>query len=363
MTDDKGSSDDPAARSPLTPASAGLTPGSARSLRHRRSPENGGSAGPDVSAVAAPVSPSESSFAEIRFKGARKDYFSYAGLDLSEKALVVVEAERGFDVGRVTALGAVAERKCSSSGGCATPTPEQRVLRLANDQEKASIPELRAEEEVVCRRARKMAVERDLDMKIFDAEWRFDRRKLFLYFTAPRRVDFRSFLPELGRAFKTRVRLEHLGVREEAKQIGGVGRCGRELCCSTWLPSLRRVTMSVARDQGLALNPDAISGCCGRLMCCLLYEHSSYVEARRRFPRRGRVLAIEGGRATVVKTDIFREIVWLEDERGERRQVGLGDLEELMRLAAASSAKVERTGPSGLIRPHGRDDRRRGRRR
>ena len=269
-------------------------------------------------------------FAEVSFKGARKGYFGSRGIDLSTGDRVIVEAEGGWDLGRVTALGAVAERKCSTSTGCATPTPELDVIRLATKNDVAKLPELRADDERVCRRAREMALESGLEMKFSDAEWRFDRRYLILYFTAPRRVDFRRFLPELARTFRARVRLEHLTAREEAKQLGGVGRCGREQCCSTWMTSFRKVTVAVARDQDLSLNPEQISGNCGRLMCCLLHEHSSYVEARRRFPRKGRVLALADGRERVVDIDIFKEEVWLKNDDGDRRMVTLGDLQKEM---------------------------------
>lgn len=289
-------------------------------------------------------------FAEVRFKGARKGYYAFRGLELADGVHVTVEAEGGFDLGRVSALGAVAERKCSSSGGCATPTPELEVLRIATGDEVATLAGLRADEENVRRRARQMASQRGLAMKFFDAEWRFDRRYLILHFTAPKRVDFRSFLPELARTFRARVRLEHVTPREEARQLGGIGRCGRELCCSTWMPTFRKVTVSAARDQGLSLNPEQISGCCGRLMCCLLHEHSAYVEARRRFPREGRVLKLANGPEEVVKVDIPRESVWLRSSEGERRCVTLVQLEEELTGDASPEPRhvPERSRPQGV---------------
>jgi len=266
------------------------------------------------------------SFVEIRFKGTRRDYFTTRGLDINPGAHVMVEADRGEDLGEVTALGSLAERKCSSSGGCDTPTPEKRVLRLAEPAEVHRLADLRSDEERVREEARALVARHGLKMKVTEAEWQFDRKKLILYFTADRRVDFRELVRDLARAFRTRIELRQIGVRDEAALLGGVGRCGRELCCSTWLPELKPVSLQLAKDQRLSLNPAQISGCCGRLMCCLMYEHQTYVEARRRFPREGRTLRTSLGQEKVVSVDIWRERVVLRDQEGERRSVTLAEL-------------------------------------
>lgn len=262
-------------------------------------------------------------FAEVRFKGTRKAYYTYADVELAPGVPVVVEAERGEDLGKVSALGAVAERKCSSSGGCATPTPDRRVLRVADERELAKAMALRGEEDRVRGEARSIVERHGLKMKVTEAEWQFDRNKLLLYFTADRRVDFRELVRDLARTFRTRIELRQIGVRDEAALLGGVGRCGRELCCSTWLPELRPVSLQLAKDQRLSLNPAQISGCCGRLMCCLMYEHRSYVEARRRFPREGKSLRTSRGEERVVSVDIWRNTVLLRDQEGERRTLTL----------------------------------------
>ena len=268
----------------------------------------------------------DTGFAEVRFKGTRKEYFSYAGMDLSPGSHVVVEAERGTDLGEVSAVGAVAERKCSSSGGCATPTPAFHVLRLASSQEVAQRTLLREDEHRVRERTRAMVAKHELKMKVTEAEWQFDRAKLFIYFTAEKRVDFRQLVRDLARTFRTRIELKQIGVRDEAALLGGVGRCGRELCCSTWLPELKPVSLQLAKDQRLSLNPAQISGCCGRLMCCLMYEHRTYVEARRRFPREGRLLRTSRGEEKVMAVDIWRDTVSLKGEDGERRLLSLEQL-------------------------------------
>lgn len=269
------------------------------------------------------------SFVEIQFKGTRRDYYSNRGVDLRPGTFVVVEADRGEDLGEITALGSIAERKCATaSGGCAAPAPEKRVLRLAEATEVDRLAELRADEERVRGEAGDLVARHGLKMKITEAEWQFDRKKLIIYFTAERRVDFRELVRDLARTFRTRIELRQIGVRDEAALLGGVGRCGRELCCSTWLPELKPVSLQLAKDQRLSLNPAQISGCCGRLMCCLMYEHTTYVEARRRFPKEGKSLRTPAGMEKVVSVDIWTDQVTLKDGEGNRRSVTLRALRE-----------------------------------
>ncbi len=265
-------------------------------------------------------------FAEVRFKGTRRGYFSYEALDIAPGTQVIVEADRGEDLGEITALGSIAERKCSSSGGCATPLPEMRVLRVAHDSESDQLAELRDDEICVRTETCELVERHELNMKVTEAEWQFDKSKLIIYFTAERRVDFRELVRDLARTFRTRIELRQIGVRDEAALLGGVGRCGRELCCSTWLPALKTVSLQLAKDQSLSLNPAQISGCCGRLMCCLMYEHNTYVEARRRFPREGKILRTSLGEEKVVGVDILRETVTLRSAEGEYRTASLEDL-------------------------------------
>ncbi len=271
-----------------------------------------------------------SGFAEVSFKGTRRGYFRFDALDLSPGDRVIVQSDRGEDLGRVTALGSIAERKCSSSGGCATPTPTLRVIRRAGPEE-VSRARHKAEDERRARlETRKHVARHGLKMKVTETEWQFDRRKLIIYFTAEKRVDFRALVRDLARAFRTRIELKQIGVRDEAALLGGVGRCGRELCCSTWLPELRPVSLQLAKDQSLSLNPAQISGCCGRLMCCLMYEHQSYVDARRRFPREGRRIRTAHGYQRVVSVNIFKETITLRSDDGKQRVVSVADLKKEM---------------------------------
>jgi len=267
-------------------------------------------------------------FVEVRFKGSRKEYFSYENLDLTTGERVIVEADQGEDLGEISALGTIAERKCSSSSGCATPLPEKRVLRCAERADTVRLAELREDENRVRTKARKLVESHKLKMKVTEAEWRFDKNKLMFYFTADRRVDFRRLVRDLARTFRTRIELRQIGAREESALLGGVGRCGRELCCATWLPALKPVSLQIAKDQDLSLNPTQISGCCGRLMCCLMFEHKTYVEARRRFPREGKTLSTSLGEEHVVEVDIWKETITLRSLDGASRTVSLPALKD-----------------------------------
>jgi cell fate regulator YaaT (PSP1 superfamily) len=181
-----------------------------------------------------------------------------------------------------------------------------------------------------------------LKMKVSDAEWQWDRNKLTVYFTAERRVDFRNLVRDLARTFRARIELRQIGVRDEAAQLGGVGRCGRQLCCSTWLREIKPISLQLAKDQSLSLNPQQISGTCGRLMCCLTYEHDAYLAARKRFPREGKTVRTSVGAERVVNIDIWRDLVTLQDENRQRRTLELELLKQ--EIQAAPPAPRDRDG-------------------
>jgi len=193
--------------------------------------------------------------------------------------------------------------------------------------------------------ARRKAMEKvrahTLVMKVSDAEWQWDRRKLTFYFTAEKRVDFRSLVRDLAAVFRTRIELKQIGVRDEAKRLTGVGRCGREYCSASWLPDLRPVNLQIAKDQRLSLNPSQISGACGRLMCCLRYEHDFYVQARKRFPKEGRILVTVRGEEKVIANDIFRERVTLRSSEGDIRVVPVAELGRELRQPAPFALDVD----------------------
>jgi len=273
---------------------------------------------------------------EVRFKGNRKEYFTWSSAEpLALHDAVIVEVERGEDFGRVSALGAVAAQKCAGCQGCslaasaapaAPVSPERRILRRGTGDDIRLADQLHGEEEEVRRKVIERVQRHGLPMKVSDAEWQWDRKKLTVYFTAEQRVDFRALVRDLASQFHSRIELRQIGARDEAKRLDGVGRCGRRYCCSSWLPELRPVSLSLAKDQHLSLNPSQISGGCGRLLCCLRYEHDFYVQTRKRFPKEGKVLKTAVGLERVLAVDIFREQVTLRTEAGDARVVSLEQL-------------------------------------
>ena len=221
--------------------------------------------------------------------------------------------------------------------------PRPKVARRASPEEINQHKEIRREEDEVRRKVIDRVKSYELGMRISDAEWQWDRNRLTLYFTAERRVDFRKLVRELAGAFRTRIELRQIGVRDEAARLGGIGRCGREFCCSTWLTEPGPVNLALAKDQHLSLNPSQISGGCGRLLCCLKYEHEFYVASRKRYPKEGKNVRTMLGLEKVVAVDIFRERVSLRSEEHGPRTIPVLDLRDEMERA---SAAVDSTAPA-----------------
>jgi cell fate regulator YaaT (PSP1 superfamily) len=321
---------------------------------------------------------------EVRFKGTRRAFYTWTDGEDPPRLndAVIVEAERGKDLGHVSAVGEVALKKCGTAcNGCdASKAPAQgpsqpNVLRRASKDDVNTAVQLRRSEEEVRRKVQERVRKHALAMKVSDAEWQWDRNKLTVFFTAEQRVDFRALVRDLAALFRTRIDLRQIGVRDEAARLTGVGRCGREYCCSSWLPELSPVSLSLAKDQRLALNPAQISGGCGRLLCCLKYEHDFYVTARKRFPKEGRTVLTTAGEERVVAVDILRERVHLRDKDGTSRMLPLVDLREEIKAApsAGPSEPAPADSPAQPQAPQDGDDdeatrnrsrrRRRGRRR
>ena len=265
---------------------------------------------------------------EVAFRGNRKEFFSWTGETAPPlKAGVIVEADRGEDFGRVHSTGELAEVRCNGCAhGCGTTPPPRAALRLATKADEQLDRALTVEHEEVRRKSIERVKANHLVMKLTDVEWQWDRRKLTIYFSAERRVDFRGLVRDLAALFRTRIELKQIGVRDEAKRLSGVGRCGREYCSASWLPDLRPVNLGIAKDQKLSLNPQQISGACGRLMCCLRYEHEFYVLSRRKFPKEGKILTTSLGEEKVIACDIFNERVTLRTADGDSRVIALADL-------------------------------------
>ena len=201
-------------------------------------------------------------------------------------------------------------------------------MRLATEKDRTLSKDLEKLNEEARRKAMDRVRANNLGMKLSDADWQWDRKKLTLYFTADKRVDFRNLVRDLASLFRTRIELKQIGVRDEAKRLDGIGRCGRQYCSASWLPELRPVNLGVAKDQRLSLNPSQISGACGRLMCCLRYEHEFYVQSRKRFPKEGKIVATKLGEEKVLSIDIFHERVTLRGVEGDLRTLTLADYKE-----------------------------------
>ena len=262
---------------------------------------------------------------EVAFKGNRKEFFLWDYPDPPPlHAAVIVDVDRGEDLGYVHALGELAQKRNGGcSHGCGTSAPERKALRLATERDRSLSKDLQALNEEARRKAMERVRANNLGMKLSDAEWQWDRKKLTLYFTADKRVDFRNLVRDLASLFRTRIELKQIGVRDEAKRLDGIGRCGRQYCSASWLPELRPVNLGVAKDQRLSLNPSQISGACGRLMCCLRYEHDFYVQSRKRFPKEGKIVATSLGEEKVVSIDIFHERITLRGVEGDVRTLTL----------------------------------------
>jgi cell fate regulator YaaT (PSP1 superfamily) len=286
-------------------------------------------------ALPPPADDSAPQIIEVAFKGNRREFFLWdRGTPPAPPVAVIVDADRGEDLGRVHATGEAARaRREKCAHGQVAIEPLRRVLRVATREDVARAAELRLQDEVDRRRAMERVKANALVMKLSDAEWQWDRKKLTFFFTAEKRVDFRNLVRDLAAMFRTRIELKQIGVRDEAKRLDGIGRCGRQYCSASWLPELRPVSLGVAKDQRLSLNPSQISGACGRLMCCLRYEHDFYVQSRKRFPKEGKILVTSVGEEKVLSNDIFGDRVTLRGVEGDTRVVPLADLRaELDRL-------------------------------
>ncbi|MFN3530780.1 MAG: stage 0 sporulation family protein [Bacteroidia bacterium] len=259
-------------------------------------------------------------YVEVRFKENRKDFFrNINGLDLYQNDWVVVEAQQGHDVGQVTLKGELVRLQMKRRKVAEEDPAIRKIYRKATDQDRQKLAELREQEGEVAYRTREIIKSCKLNMKLTDVEFQGDRSKIIFYYTAEERVDFRELIRLLADAFKARVEMRQIGARQEAARIGGLGVCGRELCCSSWLTDFKSVSTSAARYQNLSLNPVKLAGQCGRLKCCLNYELETYIDALQAFPKDAKTLQTEHLTYELVKTDIFKRQMWyqLQGKAGE----------------------------------------------
>ena len=244
----------------------------------------------------------------VRFKRAGKVYyFDPAGIDLAANDYVVVETTRGLELGRVV----IAPKQVLASE---VNTPLKPVKRRAEAEDTKRIQELEAKGREALAECGKLIAQFHLPMKLITAEYNLGGNRLTLYFSAAERVDFRELVRELARRLKVQVEMQQTGPRDEAKLIGGCGRCGRPLCCASFLGEFAPVSIRMAKEQGLPLNPMKISGCCGRLMCCLVYENEQYRTMKEKLPKPGQPVSTAMGTAKVVGSNPLKETVLLEME-------------------------------------------------
>ncbi len=249
---------------------------------------------------------------EVRFKNGRKHYYKNTqNLSLSIGDIVATESSPGHDIGQVTLTGELVRIQMKKKRIPIDDVEQVRkIYRKASQKDIDIWQKARDREEPMKVRAREIAIHLDLKMKISDIEFQGDASKATFYYTAEDRVDFRQLIKEYAQEFSTRIEMRQVGFRQEASRLGGIGSCGRELCCSTWLTDFRSVNTSAARYQQLSLNPQKLAGQCGKLKCCLNYELDSYVDALKEFPKTEVKLHTEKGSASCQKIDIFKGLLW-----------------------------------------------------
>ncbi len=256
---------------------------------------------------------------EVRFKNSRKGFFRYNdSQNLHVGDAVVVDAAPGFDIGIVSIVGDLVRIQLNKKAPDFKPHEARAILRKATQEDLDIWKEARSLEFETMHKARKHAIASGLDMKISDVEYQADKTKASFYYTAESRVDFRELIRVMASDFKVKIEMRQIGSRQEASRLGGIGSCGRELCCSTWLTDFRSVSTSAARYQQLSLNPQKLAGQCGKLKCCLNYELDMYVEAIKDFPSTDVKLQTQKGRAFHIKTDVFKRQLWYLQESNDK---------------------------------------------
>ena len=248
---------------------------------------------------------------EVRFKNGRKEFYRNSEkLTLSIGDIVATEASPGHDIGIVTLTGELVRVQMKKKGVNVTSPDITKIYRKASQKDIDIWSNARDKEEPMKVRARELAISHKLEMKISDIEFQGDGSKATFYYTANDRVDFRLLIKDFAKAFSARIEMKQVGFRQEASRLGGIGSCGRELCCSTWLTDFRSVNTSAARYQQLSLNPQKLAGQCGKLKCCLNYELDTYMDALQNFPSFDTKLVTEKGEAICQKQDIFKGLMW-----------------------------------------------------
>lgn len=280
---------------------------------------------------------------EISFNnGSRKDFFNNdAGLYLEKGMMITVEGANGFDVGQVSLTGELVKLQMKKNG--VKETEElKKVLRIADEFDMDAYQHSKAREKDILIQSRAIAKSLNLEMKIAEAELQADGRKVCFFYTADSRVDFRELIKVYAGEFKTKIEMRQIGARQESSKIGGIGSCGRELCCSSWLSDFKTVNTTTARYQNLSINQAKLSGQCGRLKCCLNFELDTYIDALKVFPEQADHLEISTGRAYLIKKDIFRNLIWYGIPGSSRQYpVSIERVEEILAMNARGEKPTE----------------------
>jgi cell fate regulator YaaT (PSP1 superfamily) len=245
-------------------------------------------------------------FTEVRFKYNRREFFSYEPtLEIQEGDVVAVETDQGHDIGIITLMGEVVRLQMQRKG-VAPATTFKKIYRKARIQDIERWVQSIDRESKTLTQTRQIIRDLQLDMKLDDLEFRGDGMKAIFYYTAAKRIDFRELIKILAERFRIKVEMRQIGIRQEAAKVGGIGSCGREMCCSTWVSSFQTVSTQSARTQQIPINPQKLAGQCGKLKCCLNYEQDTYVDAMRHFPPNTTRLRSKQGNAFFVKADVFK---------------------------------------------------------
>ncbi len=255
---------------------------------------------------------------EVRFKGSRKEFYKNTDpiyLEIGDPVMVE-SSSAGADLGHISLTGELVKEQLKKKG-IKTEEEFRKLYRKANLQDIERWKSAKSLERETMHKAREIALSLDLSMKLSDVEYQGDKSKATFYYTAEERVDFRELIKRLAEEFKVRIEMRQIGMRQEASRLGGIGSCGRELCCSTWLTDFKTVSTSAARYQNLSLNTLKLSGQCGKLKCCLNFELDSYMDALKDIPQKVDFLETEQGKAKLQKTDIFKKIMWFSFESEE----------------------------------------------
>ena len=262
--------------------------------------------------------------AEVRFKNTRKGFFrNVNGIRLKKGDVVAVEASPGHDIGIISLTGELVLKQMEKYNISSDSEDLKKVYRKAKPVDVEKWKETIGLEHETMIKSRQIAEKFNLDMKIGDVEYQGDKTKAIFYYIADERIDFRELIKALADEFKIRIEMKQIGARQEAGRIGGIGSCGRELCCASWITNFVSVTTSAARYQEISLNPQKLAGQCGKLKCCLNYEVHCYLDARKDFPDKNIILETEKGPAYHHKTDVYRRIIWYGFEPGEENMTKL----------------------------------------